>query len=76
MTISGEDDGVLWVSSLSCKGSLVVVLRALCKGMGVSGVADCVEPFPCNYEVILIVKKYSARDSSNGKDRRPAVTGL
>ena len=56
VAIGKEGDGVLWVSSLSCRGSLVVVLRALCRGMGVSGVADCVEPLPCVWCMVSCVQ--------------------
>ena len=55
MAICGGDDDVLWVSSLSCRGSLVFVLRALCR-VGVSGVAGCVEPLPCVWCMVSCVQ--------------------
>ena len=56
VAICREGGGVFWVSSLSCRGSLVVVLRALCGGMGVSGVAGCVELLPCVWCMVSCVQ--------------------
>ena len=55
LVICGGVDDVLWVSSLSCRGSLVVVLRALCRGMGVSEVAGGVESLPCVWCMVSCV---------------------
>ena len=56
MAICGEGDGVLWVSSLSCRGSLVVVLRVFGGDMGVGGVAGCVELLPCVWCMVSCVQ--------------------